>query len=84
MIYLETGNLYFNTQVYFRKTFIDDLPNCDNVWKETYYAWLETQGASVIKSGNDVIRTALGVAPGYDRFGFKDDHDATIFALRWA
>jgi len=26
----------------------------------------------------------LGVSPGYDRFGFANEQDATLFLLRWS
>jgi hypothetical protein len=84
MIYLETGDLYYNTQVYFRKNLMDDLPNDDKAWKKAYHTWLETQGVVIVISSKDLIRNALGVAPGYDMFGFENEHDATMFVLKWS
>jgi hypothetical protein len=84
MIYLETGALYYNTQVYFRKNLMDDLPNDDKAWQKSYHAWLETQGAVIINLNTPYIRNALGVAPGYDKFGFENESDATLFVLKWA
>jgi hypothetical protein len=84
MIYLETGDLYYNTQVYFRKNLMDDLPNDDKAWREAYHTWLETQGAVIIISPLDLIRNVLGVAPSYDKFGFKNESDATLFVLKWS
>lgn len=84
MILLETNDLYFNTQVYFKKHLMNDLPNDDKVWRESYHAWLKTQGAVIIKSKKDLLSNALGVTPFYDKFGFENEHDATLFVLRWS
>jgi hypothetical protein len=84
VIYLETGDLYYNTQVYFKKNLMADLPNDDKAWQKSYHAWLETQGAVIVNSSFDLIRNALGVAPGYDKFGFENESDATLFVLKWA
>jgi len=84
MIYLETGDLYYNTQVYFRKNLMDDLPNDDKAWKKAYHVWLKTQGAVIINLNTPYIRNALGVAPGYDKFGFENESDATLFVLKWS
>ena len=84
MILLETNDLYYNTQVYFRKNLMDDLPNDDKAWREAYHAWLKSQGAVIVKSEEDLIRNVLDVAPFYDKFGFENESDATIFVLRWS
>lgn len=84
MILLDTDELYFNTQVYFRKNLMDDLPNDDKAWREAYHAWLKSQGAVIVNSSGDLIRNALGIAPSYDKFGFENEHDATMFVLRWS
>lgn len=84
MILIDTNDLYYNTQVYFRKNLMDDLPNDDKVWCEEYHKWLKSQGAKIVFSKSDLIRNALGVAPGYDKFGFENEHDATLFVLRWS
>ncbi len=84
MILIDTNELYYNTQVYFRKNLMDDLPNDDKVWCEEYHKWLKSQGVVIVNSSGDLIRNALGIAPGYDKFGFENEHDATIFVLRWS
>lgn len=84
MILLENSELYYNTQVYFRKNLMDDLLNDDKAWSKAYHAWLKSQGAVIVKSDNDLLRTSLDVAPGYDKFGFENEQDATMFVLRWS
>lgn len=85
MILLDTKELYYNTQVYFRNHFIDSLPNDEIAWCKAYQEWLLEQGAVIIQSPKPkLIRTALGVAPRYDQFGFQDPEKATLFALKWA
>ena len=78
--------IYYNTQVYFRKHFIDDLPNDDKEWAKAYHAWLKEQGATVVPPPNkqNLLATALGVSPYYDHFCFENDHDATVFVLKWS
>lgn len=83
MILLDTNELYYNTQVYFRKNLMDDLPNDDDVWREEYHKWLKSQGAKIVFS-KELIRNILGIAPGYDKFGFENEHDATLFVLKWS
>lgn len=83
MIFLENIELYYNTQVYFRKNLMDDLPNDDKAWSKAYHAWLKSQGAVIVKSDKCLIQTSLGVSPGYDKFGFENEQDATMFVLRW-
>lgn len=84
MILLETNDLYFNTQVYFRNNLMDDLPNDDKVWREAYHIWLKSQGAVIVKSNHNLVRNVLGVAPFNDKFGFENEQDATMFVLRWS
>ena len=83
MILLPCGDLYYNTQVYFRQHIVDQLPNDTHVWAQAYRDWLAEQGCEIILSNNRALRNSLGVAPWYDSFGFSNDHDATVFALRW-
>lgn len=84
MTYIKAGDIYYNTQVYFRKHYIDDLPNDDKVWAQEYRVWLRSQGAEIVSHSKLQIKTALGVVPYFDSFAFKNEHDATIFALRWS
>lgn len=84
MILLETNDIYYNTQVYFRKNLMDGLPNNDKAWAKAYHAWLKTQGAVIVTYHGDVLHNSLGIAPGFDYFGFKDPKDATWFRLRWS
>lgn len=84
MTLLDTNKLYFNTQIYFKNNFIDELPNDDKVWREVYHTWLKSQGAIIVKSEKDLVRNVLGVAPFNDKFGFENEHDATMLVLRWA
>lgn len=82
---LDTEDLYYNTQVYFRHHILETLPNDDRVWRDEYHAWLKSQGAVIVKDHNlRVLTNSLGVSPGYDKFGFKNEQDATLFILRWA
>lgn len=62
------------------------MPNHERVWAERYRKWLAEQGCVIVltKSDYEVVRNSLGVAPGYDKFGFENEHDATIFVLRWS
>lgn len=84
MTLIETGDIYYNTQVYFRKHFLDDLPNDDRVWETVYRQWLRSQGCEIVNLASASLRNSLGIAPYYDRFGFKNPEDATMFILRWA
>lgn len=86
MTLIETDMIYFNTQVYFRKHYIDDLPNDDNIWKEAYKKWLLSQGCVIVPYTKDeyVLKTSLGIAPYLDKFGFDDPNDAMLFVLRWS
>ena len=84
MILLETNDLYFNTQVYFKNNLMGDLPNNDKVWRQTYHAWLKSQGAVIVKSNHNLVCNVLGVAPFSDKFGFENEQDATMFVLRWS
>lgn len=85
MILLETKNLYYNTQVYFWQHYMSYLDNDDKVWAAAYLHWLKNQGAEIVRSDNKgLIRNALGLAPGYDKFGFKNEQNAVWFALKWS
>ena len=84
MTLIETGDIYYNTQVYFRKHFLDDLPNDDRVWETVYRLWLRSQGCEIVNLASAPLRNSLGIAPYYDKFGFKNPEDATMFILRWA
>lgn len=85
MTYLETEDIYYNTQVYFRKHKWVNMPNHERVWAERYREWLAEQGCVIVhtESTIPVVRNSLGVAPGFDRFGFERQEDAVLFALRW-
>lgn len=85
MILLETGIIYGNTQVYFRKHYIDKLPNDDKIWAREYAKWLAEQGAVIVRPDKiDLLKNSLGISPTYDKFGFERQEDATLFALRWS
>ena len=84
MTLIEAGDIYYNTQVYFRKHFIDDLPNDQDVWAKVYREWLHSQGCEIVILSPNLLRNSLGVAPYYDKFGFKNERDAVFFVLRWA
>lgn len=84
MILLKTDDLYFNTQIYFRKHYMDDLPNDDNIWRIEYHKWLKTQGAVILGPVRSCVKNSLGVSPGYDQFAFENESDATLFVLRWS
>lgn len=88
MILLETEELYYSTQVYFRKNLWINMPQNENVWATRYNKWLRTQGCVIVKldgpNGIPVVRNVLGVAPGHDKFGFERPEDATLFKLRWS
>jgi hypothetical protein len=76
-------DIYYNTQIFFARNIVPSLPNDDRAWKKKYSEWLKEQGASIVTESETLIRTTLGVAPGYDFFEFEKDSDATIFVLRW-
>jgi hypothetical protein len=79
------GDIYYNTQIFFAKNILPSLPNDDGAWAKEYRVWLKEQGAIIVTDEvHTFIRTALGVAPGYDFFEFEKDSDATMFVLRWS
>lgn len=79
------GDIYYNTQIFFAKNIVPTLPNDDKAWKKGYSDWLKEQGAIIVTfKFETLLRTTLGVAPGYDFFEFEKDSDATIFVLRWS
>lgn len=84
MILLPCGDLYYNTQVYFRKHVIDHLLNDQQVWAQQYREWLAEQGCEIVLSNNRALRNSLNVSPFYDSFGFRNEADATAFLLRWS
>lgn len=84
MILIPCDEIYYNTQVYFRKNCMDDLPNDDNSWAKAYREWLAKQGCEIITNKNNLVTNSLGVAPFYDNFGFRIEEDATMFILRWS
>jgi hypothetical protein len=79
-----SAKMYYNTQVYFREHYIDDLPNDDRAWAEKYKEWLAEQGCVIIHTNDRVLRNSLGIAPWYDKFSFENPEDATMFVLRWS
>lgn len=86
MTYLETRYLYYNSRQYFRQHFIDSLPNDETEWSNGYRSWLREQGCELVRGPNEkeLVVDVLGVAPGYDRFVFRNPKDATMFILRWS
>lgn len=85
MTLIETGDIYYNTRVYFRKNFMNDLPSDDLVLATVYHQWLKSQGCTIIRfTSVELLRDSLGIAPHYDKFGFKNPEDATMFILRWS
>jgi len=85
MIYLETGKLYYNARLYFRQHILESLPHNDADWALAYKNWLQEQGCVIVKNEDDrLIVDILGVAPGYDKFGFSNEEDAMLFTLRWS
>jgi hypothetical protein len=86
MTYLETDQLHFITRKYFRDVVLETLPNNETDWYNGYRSWLAEQGCEIVKlnPGRDFAVDILGVAPGYDKFAFADEQDATLFLLRWS
>lgn len=85
MILLAMNEVYYNTQVYFRRHHMDNLPNDDKIWAAEYRNWLKSQGAVIVEPTMlNLTRNGLGVAPHFDKFGFERQEDATVFALRWS
>ena len=84
MTLIETGDIYYNTEVYFRKHFLDDLRNDGRVWAKVYREWLQSKGCEIVNLASAPLRNRLGIAPHYDKFGFKNPEYATLFILRWA
>jgi len=85
VIYIETNKLHYNTRLYFRRHIMDTLPNNQTDWYYGYRSWLAEQGCTIVKyAEKDLAVDALGVSPGYDRFGFENEQDATMFVLRWS
>ena len=86
MTYLETDRLHFITRKYFRDVVLETLPNNETDWYNGYRSWLAEQGCEIVRlqTDKDLAVDVLGVAPGYDRFGFNSEKDAMLFILRWA
>ena len=84
MIQVDTEEIYYNTQVYFAKNLLNNLPNDDKIWAKEYRRWLYEQGCEIQESSPYVVRNGIGIAPGYDKFVFQDERLATLFILRWA
>lgn len=86
MILLETHQMYYNTQVYFREHHLDQLPHDDKIWAREYARWLAGQGAVIVRPAmfDFYIKNSLGISPGYDKFGFERAEDAVQFTLRWS
>lgn len=85
MTYLPTEDIYYNTQVYFRKNCWSNMPNDDRVWAERYRKWLAEQGCVIVHySETNLITNSLGIAPGFHYFAFEKSEDATLFKLRWS
>ena len=85
MTYLETDKFYYNTRIYFRNHILECLPNNETDWYNGYRSWLAEQGCEIVRPDKDkyLAVDVLGVAPGYDRFGFVDEQQALVFMLRW-
>jgi hypothetical protein len=84
-IRISTNEIYYKTQIFFAKNIVPTLPNDDRAWRKEYSEWLKEQGAIIVTDESEtLIRTTLGVAPGYDFFEFENDSAATMFVLRWA
>ncbi len=79
-----SAKMYYNTHDYFRKHYIDNLPNDIKLWAERYREWLAEQGCFIVRSERPILRNGLDIAPHYDRFSFKHEKDATMFVLRWS
>jgi hypothetical protein len=84
MIYLDTNPLHYTTRLYFKQNIMPNLPNNMDEWYNAYRLWLTEQGCEIDKPYPDLLCDALGVSPGYDRFKFVNDQDATLFLLRWS
>jgi hypothetical protein len=63
---------------------MSDIPNDDAVWASTYRAWLQDQGAKILKANLDILRNGLDFNPMYDKLVFENDSDATAFLLKWS
>lgn len=85
VIKISTGeDWYWNSQIWFAKNIIPNLPNDDHVWALEYQKWLQEQGAELVLSHSGLIRNSIGVAPGYDHIEFADEQKHLIFVLRWS
>ena len=86
MTYLETDRFHWVTRKYFRDVVLETLPNNETDWYNGYRSWLAEQGCEIVRAdtGRDFVVDILGVAPGYDKFAFANERDATLFLLRWS
>ena len=86
MIYLDTAQLYYSNRKYFRDHIIDSLPNNETDWYNGYRSWLAEQGCEIVRLNPDqyFVVDILGVAPGYDLFGFQREEDAVMFVLKYS
>jgi hypothetical protein len=84
MIFLDTNPLHYNTRIYFKENIMPNLPHDETAWYNGYRSWLAEQGCEIIKHEPELLGDGLGVSTGYDRFGFANEQDATLFLLRWS
>jgi hypothetical protein len=84
MIYLETDNLYYNSQVWFAEHILPNLINNESAWAFAYRKWIKEQGATIVPHVPQMLVNSLGISPGYDKFKFDNEQDAVMFTLRWS
>jgi hypothetical protein len=77
-------DLYYNTQIYFTVNILPGLLNDDHKLKNGYKEWLKEQGCTIKQHPSNLLKTGLGVSPGYDVFEFLQEKDAMMFLLRWS
>lgn len=87
MTYIDSLQVIYNVQVWFRNNRMDDLPNNSTIWSREFSKWLADQGGE-IDINEELPRNwrneCLGLSPGYDRLKFERNEDATAFLLRWS
>lgn len=81
MVRLPTDRLYYNSANYFFEHHTDGVLDYELV--SAFDQWLQSQNTFIVKSNPNLIRNDLGIAPGFDEFGFDNEEDAIIFKLRW-
>lgn len=87
MTYIDSLKVIYNVQVWYRQNCMDDLPNDSSIWSREFRKWLAEQGCKIEHHEDEFcrkLRNGLDMTPGYDRFKFERDEDATMFLLRWA